>query len=194
MTASLSREPAIYRSLPELIAMLEAILLRHGTSDSVARALATNCASAERDGSRSHGLFRMGGYVSNLKSGFVDGRAVPQIRDAGTGFLRADAGNGYARPALEAAMPQAIDKARSAGACVLAIGNAHHNGPLWLDVEPFAEAGLIALSVVNSVTYVVLMAVTNGSTEPIRWPSPCRAPMARFSCSTRRRQQWLMAK
>ncbi|TGR94968.1 Ldh family oxidoreductase, partial [Mesorhizobium sp. M2E.F.Ca.ET.209.01.1.1] len=49
----------------------------------------------------------------------------------------------------------AIDKARSAGACILAIGNAHHNGPLWLDVEPFAEAGLIALSVVNSVTYVV---------------------------------------
>ncbi|TGT87421.1 MULTISPECIES: Ldh family oxidoreductase [unclassified Mesorhizobium] len=155
MTPSLSHEPAIYCSLPELIGMLETIFVRNGTSDSVARVLAANCASAERDGSRSHGLFRMAGYVSNLKSGFVDGRAVPQIQDAGAAFLRADAGNGYARPALEAAMPQAIDKTRSAGACVLAIGNAHHNGPLWLDVEPFAEARLIALSVVNSVTYVV---------------------------------------
>lgn len=29
------------------------------------------------------------------------------------------------------------------------------NGPLWLDVEPFAEVGLVALGVVNSVTYVV---------------------------------------
>ncbi|TIL83479.1 MAG: Ldh family oxidoreductase [Mesorhizobium sp.] len=155
MTDLASNEPSIYHSVPDLIATLESILLRNGTSDSVARVLATNCASAERDGSQSHGLVRMAGYVSNLRSGFVDGRAVPLIRDAGSAYLHVDARNGYARPALEAAMPQAIDKARSAGACVLAIGNSHHNGPLWLDVEPFAEAGLVALGVVNSVTYVV---------------------------------------
>ncbi|WP_246694278.1 Ldh family oxidoreductase [Mesorhizobium sp. M2E.F.Ca.ET.209.01.1.1] len=155
MTDPPSDEPPIYRSFPDLVATLEPILLHNGTSDDVARVLATNCASAERDGSQSHGLFRMPGYVKNLRSGFVDGRAVPHIRDAGTAYLHVDAGNGYARPALEAAMPRAIEKARSAGACVLAIGNAHHNGPLWLDVEPFAEVGLVALGVVNSVTYVV---------------------------------------
>ncbi|WP_353476132.1 Ldh family oxidoreductase (plasmid) [Salipiger sp. H15] len=48
-----------------------------------------------------------------------------------------------------------LNATRRAGSCVFAIGNAHHNGPLWLDVETFADAGLITLSVVNSATYVV---------------------------------------
>ncbi|HXR02677.1 MAG TPA: Ldh family oxidoreductase, partial [Pseudomonas sp.] len=42
-------------SFADLTELLRQIFLRHGTSADVAGVLAENCASAERDGSHSHG-------------------------------------------------------------------------------------------------------------------------------------------
>ena len=63
----------------ELQGLLQSIFQRHGCSESVARVLAHNCASAQRDGAHSHGVFRMPGYVSTLASGWVDGQAKPKV-------------------------------------------------------------------------------------------------------------------
>ena len=98
-----------------LVLLLEQIFVRHGTSAEVARTLALNCAGAERDGAHSHGVFRIPGYVSTLQSGWVNGQAVPVVEDVASGFVRVDAGNGFAQPALAAARPLLIEKARSAG-------------------------------------------------------------------------------
>jgi delta1-piperideine-2-carboxylate reductase len=56
---------------------------------------------------------------------------------------------------MQAAKALLIDKARTAGIAILAIRNSHHFAALWPDVEPFAQEGLVALSVVNSMTCVV---------------------------------------
>lgn len=134
---------------------LQQIFERAGCSTSVAAQLAHNCASAERDGARSHGVFRMPEYVSSLQGGWVDGHATPVVEDIAPSFARVDAMNGYAVPALAAVRALAIDKARRNGVSVTAIRNSHHLGMLSLDIEAFAEAGLIALSVVNSMKSVV---------------------------------------
>jgi delta1-piperideine-2-carboxylate reductase len=155
-------------SLDELTALLERIFLRHGTSADVARVLAENCAGAERDGAHSHGVFRIPGYVSTLKSGWVNGQAVPVVEDVASGFVRVDAGNGFAQPALAAARALLVEKARSAGIAVLAIRNSHHFAALWPDVEPFAYEGLVALSVVNSMTCVV----PHGADRPLFGTNP----------------------
>lgn len=155
-------------SLDALTQLLETIFLRHGTSDEVARVLAANCASAERDGAHSHGVFRIPGYVSTLKSGWVNGHAVPQVEDVASGFVRVDAGNGFAQPALAAARSLLVEKARQAGIAVLAIRNSHHFAALWPDVEPFADEGLVALSVVNSMTCVV----PHGADRPLFGTNP----------------------
>lgn len=142
-------------SFADLTELLRQIFLRHGTSAQVAGVLAENCASAERDGSHSHGIFRIKGYLSSLAAGWVDGQAVPQVEDVGAGFVRVDAAGGFAQPAMQAAKALLIEKARSAGIAILAIRNSHHFAALWPDVEPFAQEGLVALSVVNSMTCVV---------------------------------------
>ncbi|KPA94005.1 Ldh family oxidoreductase, partial [Pseudomonas asplenii] len=90
-------------SYADLVVLLQQVFERHGTSPEVARVLAGNCASAERDGAHSHGVFRMPGYVSTLASGWVDGHAVPVVEDVAPGFVRVDAANGFAQPALAAA-------------------------------------------------------------------------------------------
>ncbi len=152
----------------ELCELLAEIFTRHGTSPEVAAALARNCAAAQRDGAESHGVFRMPGYVSTLRSGWVDGRAVPVVEDAGPAFLRVDARNGFAQPALAAAAPLAIARAHRAGACVIGLHDSHHFGALWLDVEPFAEQGLVALAVVNSMAVVV----PHGGSSPVFGTNP----------------------
>jgi len=155
-------------SLDELTQLLETIFIRHGTSTEVAGTLAANCANAERDGAHSHGVFRMPGYVSTLNSGWVNGKAVPKVEDVASGFVSVDAGNGFAQPALAAARPLLVEKARSAGIAILAIRNSHHFAALWPDVEPFADEGLVALSVVNSMTCVV----PHGADRPLFGTNP----------------------
>lgn len=142
--------------------------LRHGTSAEVAAVLANNCAGAERDGAHSHGVFRIPGYVSTLKSGWVNGQAVPVVEDVASGFVRVDAQNGFAQPALAAGRALLVEKARSAGIAVMAIRNSHHFAALWPDVEPFAYEGLVALSVVNSMTCVV----PHGADRPLFGTNP----------------------
>jgi len=142
-------------SFDELHALLAREDARHGTSNEVAAILASNCASAQRDGADSHGIFRIPGYVATLQSGWVDGKAVPQVTDAAPGFIAVDAKNGFAQPALAAARALLVEKARANGIALLAIHNSHHFAALWPDVEPFAREGLVALSFVNSMACVV---------------------------------------
>lgn len=152
----------------QLVALLQQVFIRHGTSPEVAAVLAHNCASAERDGAHSHGVFRIPGYVSTLNSGWVNGKASPVVEDVASGFVRVDANNGFAQPALAAARSLLVEKARSAGIALLAIRNSHHFAALWPDVEPFAEEGLVALSVVNSMTCVV----PHGADRPLFGTNP----------------------
>jgi delta1-piperideine-2-carboxylate reductase len=151
-----------------LVALLRRIFLANGTSEAVADILARNCASAERDGAMSHGLFRMAGYASTLRSGWVDGRARPRLKEDGASFLRVDAANGFAQPALAIAAPLAIDKARATGACIVAIRRSHHFAALWPDVEPFAQQGLVAIAMVNSMAYVA----PPGARHPVYGTNP----------------------
>ncbi|MFO1105301.1 MAG: Ldh family oxidoreductase [Amaricoccus sp.] len=159
-----------------LVALLEAIFVAAGTDADVAGVLARNCAGCERDGSESHGVFRMAGYVASLRSGWVDGRAVPVVEDAAASFVRVNARNGFAQPALAAGRPLAVAKARATGAAVLAIRDSHHFSALWPDVEPFAEEGLVALSFVNSFA----VSVPHGGRTPVFGTNPLAfaAPVA----------------
>lgn len=138
----------------ELVTLLAAIFERHGAPANVASILATNCASAERDGAHSHGVFRMAGYAATLTSGYVDLHAGPAIVDASPSLLRVDACNGFAQVALAAVKEAAVAKARATGICLVAIRDSHHLGALWIDTEIFAREGLVVLAFVNSVKRV----------------------------------------
>ncbi|MBF7140899.1 MULTISPECIES: Ldh family oxidoreductase [Pseudomonas] len=162
-------------SYSELESLLATIFRKHGASPAVAAVLAANCAGAQRDGAESHGVFRMAGYLSTLASGWVNPAAVPVVEDVAPGVVAVDACNGFAQPALAAARSLLTHKARSAGIAVLAIRNSHHFAALWPDVEPFAEEGLVALSVVNSMTCVVPHGAVRPvfGTNPIAFAAPC---------------------
>jgi delta1-piperideine-2-carboxylate reductase len=142
-------------SFSELTHLVEQILLRHGLSQKGARIVAEVVAAAERDGTHSHGLARLNGYVSTLKSRWVDGAATPSVRDAAPSLVVTDANSGFAQIALADSRPLLIEKTRKQGIAALAVRNSHHFAALWPDVESFANEGLIALTTINTRSYMI---------------------------------------
>ena len=152
----------------DLESLLFRTFVRQGVSEPNAKLLASNCAGCERDGSLSHGVFRVPGYIGSLKSGWVDGEAVPAVEAAGPAFLRVDARNGFAQPALAAAMPRLIEMTSSQGVGVVATRDSHHFSALWPDLEPLARCGFVALSMVSGLACVA----PPGGCQPVFGTNP----------------------
>src|SRR5882724_3013698 len=161
-------------SVPQLTELVTRVFVRHGVRPGNATTVAETVAAAERDGSASHGLLRLPGYVATLKSGWVDGNAAPIVTDAAPGLVATDAANGFAQPALQASASLLRDKARNQGIAALTIRDSHHFAALWPDIEPFAADGFVALTMVNGRRR---MAVWNGKrkllgTNPMAFACP----------------------
>jgi delta1-piperideine-2-carboxylate reductase len=159
------------KTLTELVA---AVFVSRGMAKDDARIMAGVVVAAERDGTRSHGIQRMRGYVESMDSGWVDPRAEPCIWRSTTAVLSADGSNGFAQIALSRARSDLMLLTRQHGIAVLATKNCHHFAALWPDIEPFAEAGFIALTMLNSRPW---MAVWDGTrkvlgTNPMAFACP----------------------
>ena len=68
-----------------------------GASRENADAVADVITAAERDDCKSHGLFRLPGYCGALKSGRVDGKAIPGITQLAPAVVQVDARGGFSR-------------------------------------------------------------------------------------------------
>ncbi len=173
--------PAVI-SLEECRALAFEALSKAGASPDNAGAVADHITRAEADGCKSHGLFRLPGYVASVNSGAADPRAEPEIVDAAPGLVAVDARRGFAPLAIARGRRLLAEKARSQGAACMAIRNSYNFAALWPDIEPLAEQGLVAFTFVNSQSF---MAPAGGAaalfgTNPMAFACPRgggRAPM-----------------
>lgn len=142
-------------SIEQLRELLVGVFQRNRCSDHTAAIMADTLLAAERDGARNHGVFRLPGFVSSLRSGWVDGHAEPVLNQAGGSVLSIDGRNGFAQVSIAKGRALAVEMARRNGISVLAIGNSHHPAALWVDLEPIAQMGLVALAFVNTRSLMV---------------------------------------
>ena len=168
-------------SLEEMFDLARDTLMAHGANFETAEAVAKNVTKAEQDGSVSHGLFRIPGYVDALKSGMADGHAVPIVEEVTPVVFRCDAKNGFAPLVHEYCLGKLTDAAQIFGVAVVSIKNSHHYAALWPEVEKISEAGLVGLT---TVSYLPWVAPAGGQT-PIfgtnpfgfAWPRPNKSPI-----------------
>ncbi|MBM86071.1 MAG: lactate dehydrogenase [Rhodospirillaceae bacterium] len=137
-------------SLEEARALARDVFAGNGCSDHVADVMANSILLCERDGPASHGFFAIENYLAGLRRGYVDGRAVPTAERAAPGVIRVDGQKGWNQVAIHRFCDDLVKAAREAGIATLAIRNGHNVGPLRHDVEPLAEAGLVAFTCVVS--------------------------------------------
>ncbi len=175
-----------------MAALIVQVLTRHGLAEPSARIIAASMSAAERDGAHSHGLLRLEGYVGTLRSGWVDGSAIPRVADAAPALVVTDAANGFAQVALAASDDLLRQKVRATGLAALCIHNSHHFGALWPDIEPFATAGFVALTVVNARSRIVAWGGRRKvlGTNPMAFAVPRRdAPPVIWDQASSRRSQ-----
>ncbi|MDC2969530.1 Ldh family oxidoreductase, partial [Candidatus Pelagibacter sp.] len=121
-------------------------LLTNGCDQETANILSELITNAERDGSLSHGLFRLPAYVSGLKSGKINGKQKPDIKKLTPSVIKADGKNCLAPVVLNKSIPELVKAAKENGVAVLAIINSHHMAAMWPETEKIAEEGLVAFA------------------------------------------------
>ena len=87
-------------SVKEVHALALDALKTNGCDDANANAIASTVSTAERDGSESHGLFRIPGYIGSMRSGKVNGTANPTPENVTPAVIRMNGDNGYTPLAL----------------------------------------------------------------------------------------------
>ena len=168
-------------SLDEVRSLAFEALRANGCDEASATAVADTITTAERDGSASHGLFRLPGYISSLRSGKVNGAAQPKVTRPRPGVVHVDNDNGYAPLGIRAGRDALIEAARSQGIAFMALNRTYHFAALWHEVEPLCDAGLCALACTGHTSTVAPAGGTRAlfSTNPIAfgWPRPGKPPM-----------------
>jgi delta1-piperideine-2-carboxylate reductase len=159
-------------TLDEIAALATRAFSQNGCDEANTQALVRTVVAAERDGSLSHGLFRLPGYVTSLKSGKVNGKATPRIDHRTPAIVTVFGDNGYAPLAIERGVPPLVAAAKKLGVAVMTLTHTHHFAALWPEVEGLARQGLIGLA---CTAYLPVMA-PHGGKRPllgtIRSPSP----------------------
>lgn len=168
-------------TLEEVDALAFGALRANGLSVDHARAIADTVTAAERDESKSHGLFRIPGYVSSVRSGKVTPDAVPEVRELAPAVVQVDGHNGFAPLALQVGREPLAAKAREHGIAALGVTNIYHFAALWPEVTALAEMGLVALAFTSASSFVA----PYGGIKPLygtnpmafAWPREGRPPL-----------------
>lgn len=168
-------------SLKEALKLATDCLAANGADAPNAAATAENMIAAERDGCVSHGLFRLPAYVTSLRNGKLNPAADPQVSILAPGVIRVTGENGMAPLAVKRAQEALVPLAREQGVAAAALVDVMHMAALWPDVEPLAEAGLAALAVTASRSFVAPAggAAPLFGTNPMAfaWPRDGEPPM-----------------
>ena len=168
-------------SLDEIYDLAKKTLLSNGCDEENANILSDTIMLAERDGSHSHGLFRLPAYVAALKSKKVNGKARPEVKKISPSVIKVLGNSAFAPMVLKVGLPELIKLAKETGVAVLAITNSHHMAAMWPETEAVAEAGLVSFACTSYMPMVAPAGAKKAlfGTNPISfaWPRPGKTPL-----------------
>ncbi len=167
-------------SIDALTQIVTDIFLKAGLSSQQARTVAAVIVAGERDGCKSHGIYRIAGCLRTVDAGKVDIKAEPQLMDDGSSVIRVNANGAFSPAAFELGAPVLADRARTTGIAALVINACTHFSALWPEIETLTDQGVAAMAMCPSYASV---APSGGAkallgTNPIAfgWPRPGKPP------------------
>ncbi|GAB1583846.1 Ldh family oxidoreductase [Phyllobacterium phragmitis] len=155
-------------SVAELSARVKEIFVSAGCSERQAGAVARVIVAGERDGCKSHGIYRIEGCLRTIGAGKVVPDAVPAVISDESAIVRVHANGGFANAAFELGLPVLAERTRALGMAAMVVNNCTHFSALWPEVEAVAELGLAALAMCPSYATVA----PTGGRKPLLGTNP----------------------
>lgn len=155
-------------STKDLLDLVTEIFRKAGFGADHSEAVARTIVAGERDGCKSHGVYRVEGCLRTLKRGKVVPDAVPELTVDDSAIVRIDAKGGYANLAFERGVPALVDRTRKFGLSALVINDCTHFAALWPEVEALAAHGLASIAMCPSYATVA----PAGGTKPLLGTNP----------------------
>ncbi|MBT5263371.1 MAG: Ldh family oxidoreductase [Rhodospirillaceae bacterium] len=123
-----------------------------GMSSGDAETVARSLVHADLRGIHSHGVMRVPGYAGRLTNrGGINPTGQPKIaKDAGAALV-VDGDNAMGQVVANFAMRQVIERARTTGTCVAAVGGSNHCGAMDFYALMALEEDMIGLATTNAL-------------------------------------------
>lgn len=155
-------------TIAELTGLVTAIFTAAGLTAAQAETMAGVIVAGERDGCKSHGVYRIEGCLRTVKAGKVQPGAVPELADDGSAVIRVDAKGAFSPAAFALGAPVLAERAAKLGVAALVINSCTHFSALWPEVEALTARGLAALAMCPSYATVA----PAGGTRPLLGTNP----------------------
>ena len=136
--------------IDEALELVQNAFVASGLNQQSAQSVARALVMAEAEGQVGHGFSRVGDYIAQMKSGKINAEATPFVVSRSPSYLHVSADNGFAYPALDFAVEQAVNMAETTGCVAIAVSQSNHCGTLASHVEKLAMQGMIGLMVANT--------------------------------------------
>ena len=137
-------------SIDAALELVQNAFVASGLNEESAQSVARALVMAEAEGQVGHGFSRVGDYIAQMKSGKINASATPTVVSQSPSYLHVSADNGFAYPALDLAIDQAVQMAATTGCVAIAVSQSNHCGTLASHVEKLAMQGLIGIMVANT--------------------------------------------
>jgi len=122
----------------------------------------------ELSGLDGHGFYWLQYYCEHVRSGKVDGKAVPKVAKLSPVAFRVDARRGFAHPAIEKGFAKLIPAARKNGIAGMAVHNSYNAATLGYHTGFLARHGLLAFGFTNSTPAIAPV----GGRKPVIGTNP----------------------
>jgi len=155
-------------TLDEIETRTTEALTRHGASPKVARSVAKAVRVAEATGNLICGLYYLESYCQQLTTERVNGTVEPVVTRPKAATVQVNAGFGFAQPAFDAGLPDALSAASDLGIAALSIHHSHTCTSMGFFTEQIARAGMIGIGMTNAPACVA----PPGGAKPVLGTNP----------------------
>lgn len=145
-----------------------AAMARHGASATVAASVARAVRMAEATGNLICGLYYLESYCTQLQTGRVNGTVEPVVTRPKGGTVQVNAGFGFAQPAFDAGLHEALVAAEEMGIAALSIHHSHTCTSMGFFTEQIARKGMIGIGMTNAPACVA----PPGGSKPVLGTNP----------------------
>lgn len=156
----------------QVVTKLTGLFHRSGFTPDDAAEIAAHLVESDLSGVESHGIARTMQYVREVRSGKLNGSAIPLVSKLSKNQLEVTTDGGSGIPAMRVAVSETAKAARQEGLAVCAVRGAGHTGRLGAFAERAAELDMMTILIGGGNRHAWRQVAPFGGIDPLLPTNP----------------------